>query len=101
MTVTPLPSIGSPATAPFEPDAPIESGAPAADAFGSALWSALNSATDAFHRADAAEHAFVQGKGGLQELVLERAQADVMLAVATTAASRATQSLSAIFNIQV
>jgi len=103
MTVTPLPSVGSPTTAPFEPDVAIgsDSSGAGADAFGSAVTSALNAASGAFERAETAEQAFLHGHGGLQELVLERAQADVMLAVATTAASRAAQSLSAIFNLQV
>jgi len=101
MTVTPLPAIGAPTTAPFEPDVPTQPDAPVGDTFGAALWSALNGATHALDRAAAAEQAFLNGRGGLQELVLERAQADVVLAVATTAASRAAQSLSTIFNLQV
>jgi flagellar hook-basal body complex protein FliE len=102
MTVTPLPpnAIGT------EPDAPLGADATTASddgasAFGRALWSALSGASSAFDRAANAETAFVHGRGGLQELVVERAQADVMLAIATSAASRATQSLSAIFNLQV
>jgi flagellar hook-basal body complex protein FliE len=100
VTVTLLPNTGA-SPVPFEPDAPEQGGGASSSAFGSALWSALNDATGALDRAASAETAFVRGRGGLQELVLERAQADVMLAVATTAASRAAQSLSTIFNLQV
>jgi flagellar hook-basal body complex protein FliE len=100
MTVTPLPLPGS-QSALFEPDAPLGVEAPGPARFGAALWSALNDASGALGRAAAAETAFSHGRGGLQEMVLERAQADVVLAIATTAASRAAQSLSTIFNLQV
>lgn len=90
----------------FEPDIPLGSDAPRAEPlegseFSRALISALDGASGALERAGNAESAFVHGRGGLQELVLERAQADVMLALATSAASRTAQSLSTIFNLQV
>jgi flagellar hook-basal body complex protein FliE len=99
MTVTPLPSIGAPAT-PFEPDAPPQQDA-SPSAFREALSAALTGASHAFDRAASAEASFVRGRGGLQELVIDRAQADIILAVATSAASRAAQSLSTIVNMQV
>ena len=88
--------------APIEPDVPLApQSAPADGEFGRAFASALDEASGALERAATAESAFVHGRGGLQELVLERAQADVMLALATAAAQRSAQSLSTIFNLQV
>jgi flagellar hook-basal body complex protein FliE len=62
---------------------------------------ALDTASDALGRADLAERAYANGTGGLQEMVLERAYADVALSLATAAASRATQSLSTILGMQI
>lgn len=97
MTVTPL-----------EPDSPIRSPyglapstAQGATSFGSLVWSALGSASAALEQADVAEHAFAHGRGGLQEMMVERAQADVALSIATTVASRATQAVSTILGMQV
>ncbi len=71
------------------------------NAFADALSRAFDSAGDALAKADRSEHAFAHGTGGLQEMVLDRAQADIALSVATTAASRATQALSTILGMQV
>jgi flagellar hook-basal body complex protein FliE len=97
MTVTPL-----------EPDSPIQSSyqtsQPAtqgAFSFGSLVSYALSTASAALDRADVAEHAFAHGRGGLQEMMVERAQADVALSIATTVASRATQAVSTILGMQV
>ena len=97
MTVTPL-----------EPDSPLQSpsvsSSPAAEgasSFGSFVSRALGAASGALERADAAEHAFAHGRGGLQEMMVERAQADVALSIATTAASRVTQAVSTILGMQV
>ena len=54
-----------------------------------------------FDRAARAETAFVRGTGGLQEMVVERARADILLQVASAAASRALQSLGTILNMQI
>jgi flagellar hook-basal body complex protein FliE len=70
-------------------------------AFGSALGDALSSASSALARAQQAESAFVNGRGGIQEMVVERAQADILLTLAATTASRTTQSLATILNMQV
>lgn len=99
MTVVPL---GSAA----EVDAPAIGAAPqppppAAQAFADVLGGALGAATTALGRADSAETAFAAGRGGLQEMVLERAQADVALSIASAAASRAAQSLSTILGMQI
>jgi flagellar hook-basal body complex protein FliE len=62
---------------------------------------ALEQAGGAFERAARAEAAFVQGTGGLQEMVVERAQADVVLQIASAAASHVVQSLGTILNMQI
>jgi flagellar hook-basal body complex protein FliE len=94
MTVTPL-----------EPDLPLPGAAPAPAAdfrsFGETLTRALAFTGEALRRADASEHAFIHGKGGLQEMMVERAQADVALSVAAAAASRAAQAVSTILGMQV
>jgi flagellar hook-basal body complex protein FliE len=90
-------------------DAPDDAAGPGVDAstnagpgtFGDALAGALDAAGGAFARAGAAEAAFAARRGGLAEMVLERARADVMLSLATAAASRTTQSLSTILGMQV
>ena len=89
---------------PFVPDAPLgrmlEPGAPS-ESFGAAFERALDGAGAALARAERAEQVFIGGRGGLQEMVVERAQADVLLAVAGAAASRAVQALNTILGMQV
>lgn len=63
--------------------------------------SALDAAAAVFERADRTEAAFVAQRGGLQEMVVARAHADVALAIATAAASRAAQALAQIFGMQI
>jgi hypothetical protein len=55
----------------------------------------------ALARAQQAESAFAAGGGSLQEMVFERARADAILNVASAAASKASQSLTTVLNIQV
>jgi flagellar hook-basal body complex protein FliE len=55
----------------------------------------------ALEKAAGSERAFAAGSGDLQAMVLDRAQADIVLSAATTAASRTTQSLQTILNMQV
>jgi flagellar hook-basal body complex protein FliE len=71
------------------------------ESFAGALAGALGAAAGALGRADVAERAFAAHRGGLQEMVLERARADVMLSLASSAASRAAQALSTILGMQV
>ena len=52
-------------------------------------------------RAVRAEAAFVAHRGGLQEMVVERARADIALAIATTAAQRAAQAVSSVLGMQL
>jgi flagellar hook-basal body complex protein FliE len=91
---------------PFVPDVPL--GAPNAappdsttSDFASALARALDGAGTALGGAERAEQAFIAGRGGLQEMVVERAQADVLLAIAGAAASRTLQTLNTILGMQV
>lgn len=54
-----------------------------------------------FARADDAEAAFAAHRGGLQEMVVERARADVALQIASTATQRAAQSLQTLLGMQI
>jgi flagellar hook-basal body complex protein FliE len=51
--------------------------------------------------ADAAEAAFAHGRGGLQEMVVSRARADIMLSIAATGAQRAAQALNTLLGMQI
>lgn len=85
---------------PLEPDRPapvVPSAEPVAGAFGALV----DAAGTALERAARAERAFVERRGGLIEMVVERAGADVMLQIAATAAQRATQAASTILGIAV
>jgi flagellar hook-basal body complex protein FliE len=102
MTVVPLDRIAPVAG----DDAPLGAApsaveAPGGDAFARALRAAFAGAGAALERADAAEHAFATRHGGLQEMVLERARADVVLSLASAAATRTAQALSTILGMQV
>jgi flagellar hook-basal body complex protein FliE len=100
VTVGPIPSPVQPDVP--ESDAPLPSrGAVRHVTFGDTLGRALEATSSALERAGNAEAAFLDGRSGLQEMVVERAQADVMLAIATSAASRTTQSLATLLNMQV
>jgi flagellar hook-basal body complex protein FliE len=69
--------------------------------FGTFVQNALGDAATSLGRADAAESSFARGRGGLQEMVLERAQADVVLSIATATVGRATQALTTILGMQI
>jgi flagellar hook-basal body complex protein FliE len=86
--------IGIPKLYPALPDGAF-SAAPAAEP------SFLSFVEQALEGADATERAFTHGRGGLQEMVVERAQADVALSIASATASRATQALTMILGMQV
>ncbi|HMD03367.1 MAG TPA: hypothetical protein VKG44_10440 [Candidatus Baltobacteraceae bacterium] len=114
MTVTPLdrpmPSVPAPRLDPdvalADADAPLraatsEPAASGSASFGAQLLAALDAASNVLGRADGAERNFAMGRGGLQEMVLERAQADVVLAIAGVAASRVAQGLSTLLGMQV
>ena len=61
----------------------------------------IDAAGAALDRAEHAERAFGQHRGGLVEMIVERASADVMLQLATTAAQRTTQAVSTLLGMQV
>jgi flagellar hook-basal body complex protein FliE len=90
---------------PFEPDTAAGPGspgsAPAAAPFVEELGRAFDAAGAALGRAERAEAAFLGGRGGLAEMVVERARADALLSLAAAASSRAAQSLSTILGMQV
>ncbi len=102
MTVSPLGPVVPPGAADAA-DAAADVPAAAAEpgGFAAALGSTFASASHALERADGAERAFIAGRGGLQEMVLERAQADIAVQIASTAASHATQALSTILGMQI
>jgi hypothetical protein len=84
------------------PDGPVApSGPPAARADGDAFARLVDAAGALLGGADRAEAAFAAHRGGLQEMVVERARADIALQVAATAAQRAAQSLTTLLGMQV
>jgi flagellar hook-basal body complex protein FliE len=52
-------------------------------------------------KADAAERAFSSHRGGLQEMVVERARADIALQIAAAGAQRVTQGLQTLLGMQI
>jgi hypothetical protein len=67
----------------------------------SAFSSVLDGLGGALGRADRAEDAFAAHGGSLQDAIFERAQADVILSVATAAAQRSAQAVQSILNMQI
>lgn len=51
--------------------------------------------------ADAAERAFAAHRGGLQEMVVERARADIALQLASAGVQRVTQGLQTLLGMQI
>jgi len=68
---------------------------------GSPFQNVLDGAGAALDRAERAEHAFAVQGGGLVEMMVERASADVMLQLAAAAAQRTTQAVSTLLGMQV
>lgn len=105
MTVRPLPATGEldlpQSSSPVDTSSASETPDRGAAAFAGAVGDAFGQASAALTRADAAESAFATGRGGMQEMVIERAQADIALSVASAAASRAAQSLTTILGMQI
>jgi len=103
VTVVPLDRISATGAGDDAPLAPFTSGAApnAASDFTAAVGEAFETVRAALGRAGAAEHAFAERTGGLQEMVLERTQADVLLSLATATASRTAQAVSTILGMQV
>ncbi len=76
---------------------PSSAASPAAGGFGALV----DAAGRALAKADAAETAFAHGTGGLQEMVVERARADIALNVTATGAQRAAQALNTLLGMQI
>ena len=84
------------------PDGPPAPARPRANAAGGDAFARLvDAAGSILERADAAEHAFAAHRGGLQEMVVERARADIALQVAAAAAQRTAQSLATLLGMQL
>lgn len=84
---------------PLVPDiAPRPSAYPAA---AGAFTRALDGVGALLRGASAAEDRYADGAGSLQAAMIERARADVALAVATATAQRSAQALTAILNMQI
>jgi hypothetical protein len=83
------------------PDAAAPRGPAAAAEPGSAFGRLVDAAGAILDGADRAEAAFAAHRGGLQEMVVERARADLALQIAATAAQRVAQSVSTVLGMQV
>ena len=84
------------------PDGPPAPAGPHANAAGGDAFARLvDAAGSILERADAAERAFAAHRGGLQEMVVERARADIALQVAAAAAQRTAQSLATLLGMQL
>jgi flagellar hook-basal body complex protein FliE len=80
------------------PDAPSVSALPPGrDVFGDLV----DAASGVLAKADKAESAFAAHRGGLQEMVVERARADIALQIAAAGAQRVTQGLQTLLGMQI
>jgi flagellar hook-basal body complex protein FliE len=84
---------------PLVPDAAPAASAPAAN--GGAFGDLVDAAGGVLARADAAERAFAAHRGGLQEMVVERARADVALQIAAASVQRVTQGVQTVLGMQI
>jgi flagellar hook-basal body complex protein FliE len=84
---------------PLVPDVAQSAAVPARDdgAFGGLV----DAASGVLASADAAERAFIAHRGGLQEMVVERARADIALQIAAAGAQRVTQGLQTLLGMQI
>jgi flagellar hook-basal body complex protein FliE len=84
---------------PLIPDvAPAPAAVPAPE---TAFGAVLDAASSVLANADAAERAFAAHRGGLQEMVVERARADVALQIAAAGVQRVTQGLQTLMGMQI
>jgi flagellar hook-basal body complex protein FliE len=79
-------------------DAPMVTALPSA---GGSFGDLVDAAGGVLAKADDAERAFAAHRGGLQEMVVERARADIALQIATAGAQRVTQGLQTILGMQI
>ena len=80
------------------PDAPNVAPIPSA---GGSFGDLVDAAGGALAHADAAERAFAAHRGGLQEMVVERARADIALQLASAGIGRVTQGLQTVLGMQI
>ena len=85
---------------PLIPDQPLNATRIVAPG-GGGFSASLDAAGNALKRADRAEDAFASHTGSLQDAVFERAQADVILSIATAAAQRTLQAVQSVLNMQI
>jgi hypothetical protein len=84
------------------PDAPAPPHGPGAGrAAGGAFGQLVDAAGAILTGAERAESAFAAHRGGLMEMVVERARADIALQIAATAAQRAAQSVTTLLGMQI
>jgi hypothetical protein len=83
------------------PDAPAARGPQPTPPNASAFGQLVDAAGALLEGADRAETAFAARRGGLQEMVVERARADIAVQIAATAAQRAAQSLTTLLGMQI
>ena len=84
------------------PDGPAAPHGPQSEpAPGNAFQRLVDAAGSILAGADQAEAAFAARRGGLQEMVVERARADIALQIAASAAQRAAQSVSTVLAMQI
>ncbi|HEX3551039.1 MAG TPA: hypothetical protein VHT53_11715 [Candidatus Elarobacter sp.] len=83
------------------PDGPAPASGPRPASDGGAFARLVDAAGAILENADRAEAAFAAHRGGLQEMVVERARADIALQIAATAAQRTAQSLSTLLGMQL
>jgi len=68
---------------------------------GGAFGDLVDAAGAVLGTADGAERAFAAHRGGLQEMVVERARADIALQIAAASAQRVTQGLQTLLGMQI
>jgi hypothetical protein len=80
------------------PDTPSVAPIPSA---GGSFGDLVAAAGGALANADSAERAFAAHRGGLQEMVVERARADIALQLASAGIGRVTQGLQTLLGMQI
>jgi hypothetical protein len=83
------------------PDAPAPHGPQIGAPDSSAFARLVEAAGTILEGADRAETAFAAHRGGLQEMVVERARADIAVQLAASAAQRTAQTLSTLLGMQL
>jgi hypothetical protein len=83
------------------PESPSVTALPADSANGNAFGDLVDAAAGVLGKADSAEAAFAAHRGGLQEMVVERARADIALQIAAGSAQRVTQGLQTLLGMQI